>query len=68
MQIDLKASIEEQEKLLRETVDPQLYETFRKMIFKEEKIKLDQMRVNKRGCTDKCRVKNTYLELDIARN
>ena len=58
----------EQENLLRETIDPKLYDTFRRIILQDEKEQIEKMRVHERGCTEKCRIKNTALELDLTRN
>jgi len=46
---------------IRERVDPQLYETFRKIILKEEKEEVEKLRRDSSGCTQKCRVKNSYM-------
>ena len=65
---NLKPQMREQEKLLRDTVDPQLYETFKRIILREEKANIERIRIHQAGCTAKCRVKNSALELDLERN
>ena len=67
-QNNLKPQIQAQEILLRETIDPALYETFRNLFIKEKKEQLEDLRMNEQGCTDKCRVKNSALETDLQRN
>lgn len=67
-QSNLKPLMVEQEKLLRETIDPKLYDTFRRIILQDEQEKIERMRKHELGCTDKCRVKNSMLELDLMRN
>lgn len=34
----------------------------------DEKEKIEAMRIHDKGCSEKCRVKNTALELDLDRN
>jgi len=58
----------EQEKLLRDTVDPKLYDTFRRIILKDEKEKIEEMRTHEKGCSEKCRIRHTALDLDLQRN
>lgn len=64
----MKPKMREQEKLLRETIDPKLYDTFRRIIMQDEKEKIEAMKVHSKGCSEKCRVKNSALELDLDRN
>lgn len=58
----------EQEKLLRETIDPKLYDTFRRIIMQDEQEQIEKMRKHDKGCTEKCRIKNSAIEMDLDRN
>lgn len=58
----------EQEKLLRETIDPKLYDTFRRIIMKDESDKIEKLRKHDKGCTEKCRIKNQATEMDLDRH
>ena len=41
---DLKPKMREQEKLLRETIDPKLYDTFKRMVMQDEQEEIEKMR------------------------
>ena len=60
--------MDEQEKLIRETINPALYNTFRRIILKDEQEKVEKMRLHNAGCTEKCRLKNMANEVDLKRN
>ena len=40
----------------------------RKVVRKDLKNEIAEMRAHEDGCTDKCRIKNKLLELDLARH
>lgn len=52
---------------MRETIDPKLYDTFKRIIMQDEQEEIEKMRRHETGCTEKCRIKNTYLTLDLKR-
>ena len=56
------------EKLLIDRLDPEIYKTLKRIVMKEEKNKLEMLKLNEMGCSEKCRVKNTCLEIDLHRN
>jgi hypothetical protein len=45
-----------------------LYQTYKRMIIREEEDRLEKLKMHKMGCSEKCRVKNTMLDLDLKRN
>ena len=66
--INLKSQMKDTEKLLIDRLDPDIYKTLKRIVMKEEKNKLEMLKLNEMGCSEKCRVKNTSLELDLYRN
>lgn len=65
---ELQGQLKDAEKLLVDKMDPQLLETVKKVLRQEMKSELDAMRTNQAGCTEKCQIKNTVLEHDLARH
>jgi hypothetical protein len=65
---DLKTQLRDTEKLLTDQLDPSLYKSLKHIVKREMKHELQQMRNDELGCTDKCRVKNKMIELDLDRN
>jgi len=45
-----------------------MYATFRRMIMKDEQESIDKMRLHREGCSEKCRIKNTAIGMDLDRN
>jgi len=66
--IDLKPKLKDIERMLRDNTDPELYKTYKRMILKEEEERIERLKVHKNGCSEKCRVKNTMLEIETKRN
>ena len=65
--MDLKPKMKEIESSLREHTDPMLFQTYKRIILKEESERIERMKLHDMGCSDKCRVKNSMLEMDIKR-
>ena len=66
--VNLKTQMKDTEKLLVERLDPDIYKTLKRIVMKEESAKLESLKLHEMGCSEKCRVKNLCLELDMQRN
>jgi hypothetical protein len=66
--MDLKMQLKDTERLLVEKMDPKLYDTMRKVVRKDLKHEIAAMRAHADGCTEKCRIKNKLVELDLNRH
>ena len=65
---NLSDKMKDTEKLLVDRLDPEIYKTLKRIVMKEEKQKFEMMKLHEMGCSEKCRVKNLSLELDLDRN
>ena len=66
--VNIKSQMKDTEKLLVDRLDPEIYKTLKRIVMKEEKHKFEMMKLHEMGCQEKCRIKNTLLELDLNRN
>ena len=64
----LEGDIKDTEKLLVDRLDPELYKTLKRIVMKEEKNKLQVMKLSEMGCTEKCSTKAMSLKFDLERN
>ena len=64
----LEGDIKDTEKLLVDRLDPELYKTLKRIVMKEEKNKLQVMKLADMGCTEKCSTKAMALKFDLERN
>ena len=64
----LKSKVDDTEKLLIDRLDPEIYKTLKKIVMKEEKEAIEMMKLNEMGCSEKCRIKNLQIEIDLKRN
>ena len=49
-------------------LDPELYKTLKRIVMKEEKNKLQTMKLGEMGCTEKCTTKAMAQKFDLERH
>ena len=54
--------------MLIETMDPDLYRSLKEIVMRDMKKDIDLMKLNGKDCTEKCKLKNRALDLDLQRN
>ena len=64
----LEGDIKDTERLLVDRLDPELYKTLKRIVMKEEKNKLQTMKLGEMGCTEKCTTKAMALKFDLERH
>ena len=64
----MKGQLKNTEKLLVDKIEPELYQTIKNVILREEKHQIQLMKKDTAGCTDKCRLKNKMVECDLERH
>ena len=64
----LEGDIKDTERLLVDRLDPELYKTLKRIVMKEEKNKLQTMKLGEMGCTEKCTTKAMAQKFDLERH
>ena len=67
-QVKVRVDLKEAELNLTRAIEPQLLQTIKAVVARDMKQQLKAIRDSEEGCTEKCRLKNKILELDLERH